>query len=163
MPSNLIRVSEEAINLERVNHALSDAQCGAELVFVGVVRDKNEGRRVTAVTYEAFVPLAKKTLLALANEVREKVGPPLRVALLHRLGTLQVGEISTVIGVSSPHRSESYDASRYLIEQIKLRLPVWKEEHYIDGSRDWLDGVELAPKGGSGDTSGRTIIAHGRE
>lgn len=161
MQSDLIRISDEVIDLQETYRALSDRECGAQLVFVGVVRDENEGRRVATVSYDAFVPLAQKTLLELAQEVRQRISSPLRLVLLHRLGRLRIGEVSAVVGVSSPHRAESYDASRYLIEQLKGRLPVWKEECYVDGEKKWLGGAELTAEGGGSDTRGRTLIAHG--
>ena len=105
--SDLLQVSAEPFDMGRVYQALSDPECGAQLVFTGVVRNENDGRKVDAVHYEAFAPLAETVFKELAQEVREKIGATLRVVIWHRVGTLKVGELSTVIGLASPHRAES--------------------------------------------------------
>lgn len=126
---------------------------GAVAVFIGVVRDLHEGRSVEAVSYDAFEPLAAKTLAAIAREAAERFGAV--VAAEHRLGRLLVGEASVAIAAGSPHRAEAFDACRWVIEEIKRRLPVWKQEHYADGGSSWLEGCSLRhqpkakrPKGG---------------
>jgi len=114
---------------------------GAAVLFLGVVRDHNDGRAVSGMTYEAYGEMAEKELAAIAMEAAERAGTD-RIAVVHRVGALEVGEASVAIAVSSPHRAEAYEASRYVIEQIKLRLPVWKRERYTQGSERWLDGAE---------------------
>lgn len=143
MNHHYINITTESIDMSKVYENLTDPNCGAQLVFTGVVRNNNENKSVAAVHYESFVPLAEKTFINLAHETNEKYPDVKRIALIHRIGTLAVGEISTVVGVATPHRAEAYEASRFLIEQLKLRLPVWKEEHYVDGAQKWLDGVTL--------------------
>ena len=143
MARDLLQVTTKPIDLTIALSGLADPACGAQLVFIGTVRQENQRKTVEAVHYEAFIPLAESIFRELAEEVRGQIEPKLRVVILHRLGILRVGEVSTVIGVSSPHRGESYDASRYLIEQLKVRVPIWKEEHYVDGERVWLDGAVL--------------------
>lgn len=141
-----IKICKEPININEVYLFLSDSRFGAMLIFTGVVRDKNNGADVSAVSYEAFEELAIKTLTEIAGEVREKIERDLKVVIIHRVGTLKVGEISTVIGVASCHREASYDASRYIIEELKVRVPIWKEEHYVSGERSWLEGEKLISK-----------------
>jgi len=124
---------------------------GAVLLFLGIVRDHNEGRRVLSIRYDAYVAMAEQVLTAVAREAAERLGTP-RIAIAHRIGELRVGEVSTAIAVSSPHRAEAFDACRYSIEEIKQRLPVWKEEHYAEGDAKWLEGKirpvpELLPGG----------------
>lgn len=126
---------------------------GAVAVFVGVVRNSHEGRSVAAVSYDAFEPLAAKTLAAIALEAAGRFRA--RVAVEHRLGRLLVGEASVAIAAGSPHRAEAFDACRWVIEEIKRRLPVWKQEHYVGGGNSWLEGCSLSrhapakrPKGG---------------
>jgi molybdopterin synthase catalytic subunit len=119
---------------------------GAEILFLGVVRDINLGRSVTAVAYDAFPPLAEKTLATIASEAKEKWGD-LQIAIFHRTGKLSVGEVSLAIAVSSKHRDESYQASRYVIEEIKERAPIWKKEFYTDGESEWLKGHALCQHG----------------
>ncbi len=90
--------------------------------------------------YEAYVPMAEETLYAIAAEAATRFGVG-GVAALHRTGSLQIGEASVAIAVASAHRADAFDAARYVIEQIKTRLPIWKREEYADGSFVWLDGA----------------------
>ena len=121
---------------------------GACLLFLGVVRDHSQGRAVTGLDYEAYQGMAEKTLLSITSEASHRFGTD-RITLLHRVGGLRVGEVSTAIAVATPHRGEAYEASRYIIEEIKKRLPVWKREHYQDGDSDWVGGGGL-PEGKTG-------------
>ncbi len=116
---------------------------GAQLVFSGVVRDHNHGRSVLAVSYDAHPVLTQKVLRDIAGEACAQWGEGLYVRFHHRVGRLAVGEVSTAIVVSSPHRDEVYQASRYLIEELKKRAPIWKKEHYTDGDSEWLQGHAL--------------------
>jgi len=113
---------------------------GAVLLFVGVVRNHADGRPVRGMHYEAYHEMAEGVLRTIAEEAAERLGTD-RVSVVHRTGDLAVGDVSVVIAVSSPHRAESYEASRYVIEEIKKRLPVWKKEHYTDGEAQWLAGT----------------------
>jgi len=137
------QVVSEPIRPEAVAARLSAAGCGAELLFHGTVRNTNEGRPVVAVSYDVFAPLAEETFRAIGDEAVARWGPELRVAVVHRSGRLAVGEVSVVVGVASPHRDEAYLASRYVIEQLKVRSPIWKQEHYADGDSEWLLGHSL--------------------
>ena len=96
-----------------------------------------------AVSYDAFVPLAEQILKEIADEACKQWGEDLRIFIQHRTGRLEPGEVSVAIGVSSMHRNESYLASRYIIEQIKVRAPIWKKEHYENGETEWLKGHAL--------------------
>lgn len=116
---------------------------GAQNYFFGSVRDFNLGKKVVAVSYDAYIPLGEKILKELAQEAQDRWGLDLRICVVHRVGQLAVGEVSVGIGVSSAHREEAYQASRYIIEQIKLRAPIWKKEHYEDGETEWLKGHAL--------------------
>lgn len=112
---------------------------GATVTFEGTVRDRNRGRPVARLHYEAYVPMAEETLQAIAAEAAAKFGVG-GVAVLHRTGSLEIGDASVAIAVASEHRGDAFAAARYVIEQIKIRLPVWKREEYADGSFAWLDG-----------------------
>jgi molybdopterin synthase catalytic subunit len=112
---------------------------GAALLFLGVVRDHADGRAVTGMRYDAYEEMAREVLAAIAEEAAVRLGTD-RVAVVHRYGELAVGEVSVAVAVSSPHREEAYEASRYVIEEIKKRLPVWKREHYRDGADAWVEG-----------------------
>lgn len=136
-------VSEKKINPTDVFEFASDFGHGAQNFFFGAVRAKNFGRTVVAVAYDAFVPLAEATLFEIVRESKAKWGKSLKICVMHRTGKLDVGELSVAIGVSSPHRDECYQASRYIIEQIKQRAPIWKKEFYDNGETEWLKGHAL--------------------
>tara|TARA_Y100000996_G_scaffold413017_1_gene400348 strand:- start:2570 stop:2887 length:318 start_codon:yes stop_codon:yes gene_type:complete len=90
--------------------------------------------------YDSYVEMSQQELKSIAAEAAERLGTD-RLAVEHRTGELQIGEISVAIAVSSPHRAESFDATRYIIEEIKKRLPVWKKEYYEDGTDSWVEGT----------------------
>jgi len=133
-------ITREAIDAGSVLDRVGAAGDGAALLFVGVVRDHNDGSSVTGLTYEAYDEMAVRVLDEIAGEAAERLGTP-RIAVVHRVGELEVGEVSVAIAASSPHRAEAFDATRYVIEEIKKRLPVWKKEHYVEGDAAWLAGV----------------------
>jgi molybdopterin synthase catalytic subunit len=117
---------------------------GAVLLFLGTVRNHADGQSVDGMTYEAYERMATPVLADIAREAAERLGTD-RVAVVHRVGELAIGDVSVAIAVSSPHREQAYDASRYVIEEIKKRLPIWKHEHYTDGHSKWVEGVKPAP------------------
>lgn len=119
---------------------------GAVLLFVGTVRDHAGGEAVDGITYEAYEGMATPVLAEIAAEAAERLGTD-RVAVVHRVGELAIGDVSVAIAVSSPHRAQAYDASRYVIEEIKKRLPVWKREHYTSGRSEWVQGVDPVREG----------------
>ena len=116
---------------------------GAENLFVGTVRNHNLGKKVLGISYDVFEPLAKQNFLEICQEAQEKWGKELDFYVVHAKGRLDIGGVSIVIAVGSPHRDEAFKASRYVIEEIKHRSPVWKLEHYEDGDSEWSKGCEL--------------------
>lgn len=142
-PLVVARVVTAPIEPGAVEAELAADDHGATLLFLGVVRNQNEGRAVRAVSYDAFAPLAEATFREIGTEAFARFGPALRVVVVHRAGRLEVGEVSVAVGVASPHRDEAYAASRYVIEQLKVRSPIWKQEHYADGDSGWLRGHTL--------------------
>lgn len=122
---------------------VTQAPNGAEALFVGTVRELNQGKHVLGVSYDVFEPLAKKSFTEICSEAQEKWGKELSLYVVHGKGRLPVGGVSIVIAVGSPHRDEAFKACRYVIEQIKHRSPVWKLEHYADGDSEWTQGCEL--------------------
>jgi molybdopterin synthase catalytic subunit len=112
-----------------------------------VVRNTNHGRQVQAVSYDAHPALAETCFREICQEASGRWGETLQVALIHRVGRLEVGEISVSIAIGLPHRDEAYQASRYVIEELKKRAPIWKKEHYIDGESEWLQGHALCSHG----------------
>lgn len=131
------------INLQDEAKKLDINGQGAVVWFYGHVRPKNNGKEVAAIYYEASVPHAVAALEAICNEAIQSISKELNFLVIHRLGHLPVGEWSIVIGVSSAHRSEAYQASQYVIEQIKARVPIWKNEIYQDNSTAWLKGNKI--------------------
>lgn len=125
---------------------------GAAVLFLGVVRDHADGRPVSGMRYDAYVEMAEPVLAEIAREAAGRLGTD-RVAVVHRIGELDIGEVSVAIAVSSAHRAEAFDASRYVIEEIKKRLPVWKKEHYTDGSAEWVEGTVPPGTGAANDAN----------
>lgn len=145
-PLSRAAVRREALDLGPLHAFASGPGHGALASFVGVVRDCHEGRAVTGVTYDAFEPLAAGELAAIAEEAAARFGA--RVAVEHRVGALEVGEASLAIVAGAPHRGPALDACRWALEEVKRRVPVWKQEHHAGGPSRWLDGCPLAARGG---------------
>jgi molybdopterin synthase catalytic subunit len=116
---------------------------GAELVFMGRVRNINHGQKVIALSYDVFVPLALVTLKTICEEAKARWGQKLNMSVIHRMGRLDIGDIAVIVAVSGGHREEVYEASRYLIENLKVRAPIWKKEHYENKDSEWLQGHAL--------------------
>ena len=116
---------------------------GAAVLFWGVVRNRNEGRAVSHLEYSAYAEMAERMMQRIGEEAISRFGVG-DVRVVHRVGRLEVGEASVAIAVASPHRSEAYEASRYVIEELKRRVPVWKREGYVDGDSEWVPGFTAA-------------------
>lgn len=134
------RLTHEPISIEAVSGLVSRASAGAIDVFVGVVRDHAEGRAVSSLEYSAYESMAQKEIARIVREVEASV-PGARCAVHHRLGLLQVGELAVVCAASTPHRGESFAATRALIEAIKHDVPIWKRERGPDGEA-WVGWVD---------------------
>jgi molybdopterin synthase catalytic subunit len=111
---------------------------GATTLFLGTVRDLNEGRAVTGIEYTAYTEMAAEELLRIVHEAGERFDG-LRAVVEHRVGTLGLQDISVAIAVAHARRAPALDASRFIIEELKRRVPIWKREHYVDGDRQWVD------------------------
>jgi molybdopterin converting factor subunit 1 len=127
------RVTTEELDPREVERIVADPATGAIVTFTGTVRDNARGKVVRALDYEAYAPAAEKMLARIGEEIGERWGID-RVAIIHRIGLLEVGEASVVIAVSSAHRDEAFDACRYAIERIKEIVPIWKKEFYENGA-----------------------------
>ena len=139
MDGNFALVTADAIDPARMlSGALSPAD-GAALLFWGVVRQENDGRAVSRLEYSAYAPMAEREMLRIADEARARFGTG-AIHVVHRVGRLEIGEASVAIAVASPHREAAYSASRYIIEELKKRVPIWKREGYLDGDAAWLRG-----------------------
>jgi adenylyltransferase/sulfurtransferase len=132
------RFTDQPIQPDVSRAALSDASCGGYASFEGWVRDHNAGRRVERLEYEAYVPLAVAEGERIVAEAIARFGVT-RAACVHRLGGLGIGELAVWVGVSAPHRAEAFAACRYIIDEVKHRVPIWKKEHYVDGASGWVN------------------------
>jgi molybdopterin synthase catalytic subunit len=132
------RLVHEPIDSAALARDIASSEYGAILLFLGVVRDVNDGRGVTGIEYSAYEAMAASELQAIADEAVQQFGP-CDVAIEHRVGKLDLQEISVGIAVAHAHRDEAYALSRWTIEELKRRVPIWKREHYVDGTREWVD------------------------
>ena len=132
------RFTTAAIDPETARRELVDAAAGACASFEGWVRNFNDGHEVKRLEYEAFADLAVKEGERIAAEALARF--PIRHSLcVHRIGSLAVGEMAVWVGVSSAHRGEAFDACRYIIDEVKHRVPIWKKEHYLNGDSGWVN------------------------
>ncbi len=141
--ATLVRAPIDPIALVR---AVSNPGNGAVILFLGAVRQVNDGRAVTGIDYAAYEGMALRELRAIVEEGAATFDTA-DVVVEHRLGELQVEEISVGIAVGHPHRDAAYELSRWVIEELKRRVPIWKREHYTDGTREWVDPSGHAPVG----------------
>ena len=129
-------LAKSLIQLENLLDADQDFHSGANVIFTGMVRNHSEGKPVLYLEYEAYETMAKKMIRNLVERVYQK-WPIDSVRLLHRIGRVNLGEIAVLIEVKSAHRDEAYQASRFLIESTKHRVPIWKKEYFADGTSQW--------------------------
>lgn len=134
----MFRMSDKTIATEALRQQLKDPAAGGVCVFEGWVRNLNEGRAVDRLEYEAYEPLAIKEGEKVLSEARERF-PHLQAACVHRTGLLELGDCAVWVGVASAHRDEAFKACRFIIDEIKIRLPIWKKEHYTDGDSGWVN------------------------
>jgi molybdopterin synthase catalytic subunit len=121
---------------------VADVSTGATAVFAGTVRDMNDGRAVSGIEYSAYTAMAERELLRIAQEAARAFAP-LNVVVEHRVGSLDLGEVSVGIATSQAHRGAAIDGMRFVIEEIKRRVPIWKRECYADGTREWVNTVAV--------------------
>jgi len=141
--ASLVRTPIDPIAIIR---AVAGPGNGAVLLFLGAVRQVNDGRDVTGIDYAAYEAMAQRELEAIVTEASARFGTP-DVVVQHRLGELRVEEVSVAIAVGHPHRDAAYAVSRFVIEELKRRVPIWKREHYTDGTREWVDPTGHASAG----------------
>ena len=134
----LFRITEDPLVAEQLYAVVASPAHGAVVSFAGVVRDHTEGRQTQYLVYEAYGDMARAKLVAIGAEIRERwaIG---EVAIIHRVGRVEIGEISVVIAVASAHRSEAFEACRFAIDRVKETVPIWKKEVFEDGQH-WAEG-----------------------
>ena len=140
MPNSVTRA---AIDLEALRHRAQHPQAGAVLIFCGDIRNHSEGRSVVFLEYEAHERMALRQIDRIVEEAEQR-WPLHHAEVIHRFGKMAVLDCSIAIAVSSSHRSDAYDASRYIIDTVKRSVPIWKKEHFEDGASAWSEGCEAS-------------------
>jgi molybdopterin synthase catalytic subunit len=128
------------IDSARLLEEVAGNRNGATVLFVGTVREQNDGQPVTGLDYSAYAAMAERELETIVAEAAA-MGGTADIVVEHRVGTLGLGDASVAIAVAHPHRGKAYEASRYIIEELKQRLPIWKREHYTDGRSEWVENT----------------------
>jgi molybdopterin synthase catalytic subunit len=133
----MIQLTQEPIDHFTVTEQVRRADCGAVVTFLGTVRDLTQGRVTVALDYEAYPGMAEKKLAEIEQEIRQR-WPIGDIVLIHRLGRLEVKDISVAVAVSCPHRAQAFEACRYAIDRLKEIVPIWKKENWADGTAEWV-------------------------
>ncbi|HXE66356.1 MAG TPA: molybdenum cofactor biosynthesis protein MoaE [Rhodanobacteraceae bacterium] len=140
----MFAISEAPIDVVRLQRGLEADGAGAVVCFEGRVRNYNDGRAVNGLSYQAYIELAEAEGRRIVEEARGRFEVE-RISCVHRVGDLALGDIAVWAGVSAAHRAAAFDACRFIIDQVKARVPIWKREHYVDGVSGWLhpDGTSV--------------------
>lgn len=133
----LIAIRDTALSVDEVRSAIADPAAGGEVLFVGTVRDHDDGNGVTGLSYSAH-PSAEAELRKVAESIVGKYPDALAVAAVHRIGDLAVGDIAVIVGVSCAHRAEAFHACHALIDELKATVPIWKHQLFTDGTDEWV-------------------------
>ena len=142
--AKIIDVSKEKIDLAKAKKFITSSKCGASIYFVGTVRDQNDNKKVTGITYDSHDGLVIKSFEEIYKEAETKFKfKNIAVFIEHIKGYADLGDVSIVIAVACKHRAQAYEFSRYIIEEIKKRTPIWKKEHYEGEDSKWLKGNPL--------------------
>jgi molybdopterin synthase catalytic subunit len=133
----MIKITAEPIDYVAVTDLVRSPLAGAVCTFLGTVREFTGDRRTVALAYESYPEMALKKMAELEEEARQR-WPVIELALVHRVGNLELGEVSVAVAVSCPHRHESFEACRWLIDTLKQVVPIWKKEIWADGNEEWV-------------------------
>ena len=144
MADDVYKIQTEKIKPDALYHAVLSDSDGAVTTFAGVVRDNTNGRGTSYLIYDAYKEMAQKKMREIGDEIKDRWDVD-RVGMLHRIGRLEIGEISVLIAVSSPHRKASLEACHYAIDRLKQTVPIWKKEVWTDGGEAWIEGDPSAP------------------
>ncbi|MDP8965369.1 MAG: molybdenum cofactor biosynthesis protein MoaE [Cyanobacteriota bacterium] len=131
-------ISFAPLSLAEIYAIADDPANGAVVVMSGTVRNQTDGKPVVALEYQAYEPMAVQVFTSIAAQIRHRWPDVNRVAIHHRVGRLAIGEISVLVAVGCPHRSEAFEACKYAIDTLKHNAPIWKKEHWADGSSSWV-------------------------
>lgn len=140
----MIRLTTDIIDYAALTESVRSNSAGAVVLFLGTVREMTNGRQTLALDYEAFPQMAEAKLNELLAETRQK-WPIVQAAIAHRLGRLELGDVSVAVAVSTPHRQQAFEAGKYLIDRLKEVVPIWKKENWADGTAEWVHpGTEMS-------------------
>jgi len=139
-------VSDSVIDVAAARQAVANPHCGAFVAFEGWIRDHNEGQAVERLEYEVYRPLAVKEGARIIAEALTRFAIS-HALCIHREGLLELGDIAVIVCVSAAHRGAAFDACRYIIDEVKTRLPIWKKEHYVNGVSEWVNCEQCAAAG----------------
>ncbi len=133
----MIQLTHDPIDTSLVVDAVADNRCGATVLFVGTTREFTEQRQTESLDYECYPEMARKKMQELHDEACRR-WPIVHCEMVHRLGRLELGEASVAVAVSSPHRVDAFHAAMWILDQLKQRVPIWKQENWADGTSDWV-------------------------
>jgi molybdopterin synthase catalytic subunit len=133
----MILLTYEPIDFAALTESVRSNQAGAVVLFLGTVREMTGGQRTVALDYDGYRPMAEAKLAELEAEARSR-WPVTHAALVHRLGHLELGDVSVAVAVSAPHRHQAFEAGRFLIDTLKEVVPIWKKENWADGTTEWV-------------------------
>ena len=133
----MIQLTRDTIDYHALTESVRSDLAGAVVLFLGTVREMTNGRQTVALDYEGYPEMAEAKLAELETAARSQ-WPVTEVAIAHRLGKLELGEISVAVAVSCPHRKDAFDAGRFLIDELKVTVPIWKKENWSDGTTEWV-------------------------
>ena len=139
----MFRVTQKALELQELVTFVNDPTAGAVATFIGTARDHNEGSKVISLEYEAYPEMAESELARLGEEARRKWKIH-RIAIVHRVGVVRIGEPSVIVAVSAAHRQDALEACRFAIEELKKTVPIWKKE-FFEGGEVWIETQSEQP------------------
>jgi molybdopterin synthase catalytic subunit len=133
----MVDLTQEPIDYFALTEQVRRADCGAVVTFLGTVRDLTGDRVTVALDYEAYPAMAEKKMAEIEQDTRAR-WPVGAMGMVHRLGHLEVGEVSVAVAVSCPHRAQAFEACRHAIDRLKELVPIWKKENWVDGGTEWV-------------------------
>lgn len=142
----MVKLTHDAIDYQALTEDMRSDSAGAVVLFLGTVREMTDGRQTVALDYDCFPEMARQKMAELESETRAQY-PVVEAGIIHRLGHLELGDISVAVAVSCPHRKDAFEAGRHLIDRLKEFVPVWKKENWSDGTTEWVHpetGVSVA-------------------
>lgn len=142
--SHFCKITSKVISVDEALKSVQDESCGAIVLFIGTVRNYNDGRLVNKIHYESYVAMAEKRIQKIQSSIKRKWPQVRKMSIVHRIGDLAVGDISVIVCTSAPHRAEAFEASRYAIDTLKQSVPIWKMETYADDFANWINGVPIS-------------------